>query len=138
MKTISATLALCLSGFVGLAWAAEPVVFPAKGQTPEQLNTDKTYCTGWAHEQTKQSQTANAATPQNTGVRAGAKGAAIGAAGGAIGGDAGKGAAIGALVGVVAGRSAQRQAKAAKQQATLDYYDRSFSACMENKGYTVK
>jgi len=86
--------------------------------------------------------------------------AAGGAAIGAIAGDAGKGAAIGATVGAVAGRRKQRtkeeqakqqaaqqtaqaqqntQAQAQAQQANAsDTFKRSFSACMDARGYSVK
>ncbi len=138
MKRRMSMMMWCFITGSGITMAAEPVYFPAKQQTPEQLQQDKTYCEGWAHQQTKQSDTAAAKTPEKSGARTGAKGAAIGAAGGAIGGDAGKGAAIGALVGVAAGRSAQRRAEQDKKQALSDYYYRSLAGCMEGKGYTVR
>jgi hypothetical protein len=138
MKQSLLMTVLCVVTSGATALAAEPVYFPAKQQTAEQMEQDKTYCEGWALEQTKKSDTAAAKTPEKSGARSGAKGAAIGAAGGAIGGDAGKGAAIGALVGVVAGRSADRQAKDAKDQALSNYFYRSLAGCMEGKGYTVR
>ncbi len=79
---------------------------------------------------------------------------------GAIGGDAGRGAAIGAAVGTVRGGRSQRLAnQQSKEQAThaaasdlqqqysqaknaynrqMDTFKRSFSACMDAKGYSIK
>ena len=120
-----------------IAQAQEPVFAPAKNQTPEQMAQDKTYCSGWAMEQTKKSDTANTEVPvQGSAVRGGARGAAAGAAIGAAAGDAGKGAAIGAAAAGVAARRRAKRAKAQQQAATGDYYYRSLSACMQGKGYT--
>lgn len=93
-------------------------------------------------------------------VKGAAGGAAGGAAIGAIAGDAGKGAAIGATVGAVAGRRRQRTAEEnAKEQAAqqtaqaqqqtqsqtqaqhltaMDTFKRSFSACMDSRGYSCQ
>jgi outer membrane lipoprotein SlyB len=88
-----------------------------------------------------------------------ARGTVIGAGGGAaigaIAGDAGKGAAIGAATGLLVGAVRRRQAEDAQQQAQaqlsaqrnhenavarqrLADYTRSWSACMEGRGYSVK
>ena len=139
MNRMMFILMMCFCAGAGTARAVtEPVFFPAKQQTTEQMQQDKIYCEGWALEQAKASDTADAKTPENNGVKTAAKGAAVGAAGGAIGGDAGKGAAIGALVGGVAGRRQQKRAEAGKEQALVDYYYRSLSGCMEGKGYSVR
>jgi hypothetical protein len=100
---------LFVSSASGSAWAAEPYIYPTKGQTPEQLEKDKFECYTWAKQQTgfdpMQAPAAAPApppsSPQPDGkvVRGAARGAALGAVGGAIAGDAGKGAAIGAAVG---------------------------------------
>src|SRR5690242_400968 len=111
MKIISF---LTIMGIGAGVQAAEPVFYPTKQQTTEQMQQDKIYCQGWAQEQAKASDTAAAKTPEHSGVKTAAKGAAIGAAGGAIGGDAGKGAAIGEVVGGVAGRRNQNRAEAGK------------------------
>jgi Glycine-zipper domain len=93
-------------------------------------------------------------------VKGAAGGAAGGAAVGAIAGNAGTGAAIGATVGTVAGRRKQRTAEEkAKEQATqqtaqaeqqtqsqsqaqhqvaMDMFKRSFSACMDSRGYSCQ
>lgn len=112
------------------------VVFPAKGQTPQQQSQDEGECYAWSKSQTgvdpmapppAAAQTA-ASTPAPKADGSRLRGAARGAAAGAIvgevaNGDASDGAAIGATVGVVAGgrqsRKNQQQAseQAAEQQA---------------------
>lgn len=110
------------------------VVFPAKGQTPQQQAQDEGECYAWSKGQTgvdpmapppaaAQPATQPAQSkPAADGSRL--RGAARGAAAGAIIGevaddDAGKGAAIGATAGVVAGgRQSRKNQEAAAQQAT--------------------
>ena len=164
METIVRLLPLLL--FMGLvsgsARAAEPFVYPAKGQSAEQTEKDKAECYTWAKGQTgfDPMQAPPAApppppsSPQHEGqvARGAARGAALGAIGGAIAGDAGKGAAIGAAtgggLGAVRKRSdyryeqehyqqtvQQQQAQYQQQRAT---YDRAFSACMDGRGYVLK
>lgn len=110
------------------------VVFPAKGQTPQQQAQDEGECYAWSKGQTgvdpmapppaaaqPAAQPAQA-TPAADGSRV--RGAARGAAAGAIIGevaddDAGKGAAIGATAGVLAGgRQSRKNQQQAAQQAT--------------------
>jgi hypothetical protein len=134
--------------------APEPIVFPAKGQSNEQMEKDKYACYTWAKGQTgfdpMQAPTATAPPPPAKGgvVKGAAKGAVAGVAIGAVAGDAGQGAAIGATAGGIAGaakknKSQQQQQQAAQQQAAgyeqkRGEYNRGWSACMEGKGYTVK
>src|SRR4051812_33529402 len=103
-------IAACLLFLAAVAHAKEPVFAPTKNQTMEQMEQDKTYCSGWAMEQTKKSDPANTEVKtEGSAVRGGARGAATGAAiGAAAGGGAGKGAAVGAAV---VGISSRRQAK---------------------------
>ena len=113
------------------ALAATPIIYPAKGQTPEQQTKDTTECHAWAKQSTgidpaaldaAPAQTATAAPPQDTGPSgARLKGAAKGAAAGAVVGeiandDASDGAKVGAAAGVVAGGRAERKGKAAASQ----------------------
>lgn len=137
------------------AAAAEPIIYPAKGQSQDQMEKDKYSCYSWAKGQTgfdpmqapAPAQT-QAAAPQGGAVRGAARGAAVGAAAGAIAGDAGKGAAIGAAAGGTGGaikkRAGQKeqQAQAQQQAAAADQkraeYNRAWGACLEGKGYTVK
>lgn len=111
------------------------VVFPAKGQTPQQQSQDEGECYAWSKGQTgvdpmapppAAAQPATQAPAQQAAHADGSRlrGAARGAAAGAIIGevaddDAGKGAAIGATAGVVAGgrQSRKHQEQAAQQAA---------------------
>ena len=158
---------ISLAGALALAAPAvaqEPIYYPAKGQSSQQVDKDKFDCQGWAKGQTGFDPMSPAPTPDNSGaaaaqqatqgsaVRGSARGAARGAAIGAIAGDAGKGAAIGAGTGAVRGRAgANRNASNAQAQANADYearlsaynaerstWQRAAHACMEGRGYTVK
>lgn len=124
--TISLLIALFL---VGSVLAQDLVIYPAKGQSQEQLDKDKYECYSWAKQQTgfdpMQQPKATEPPPQQQApkggvVRGGARGAAVGAVGGAIAGDTGKGAAIGAASGALVGgmrrRDQQRQQQQAEQQ----------------------
>jgi hypothetical protein len=135
-------------------WAADPIVFPAKGQSSQQTETDKYSCYSWAKGQTgfdpMQAPTATAPPPPTQGgaVKGAARGAAAGALIGAAAGDAGKGAAIGAASGGVVGGARRAKSNQQQQQYAQDQsagyeqrrndYNRAFGACMEGKGYTVK
>jgi uncharacterized protein YcfJ len=139
------------------------VVFPAQGQSEEQMANDKNTCNEWAVKETgvnpaQPQQVTEAPPPQNQGpsgarVKGAVRGAAIGAVAGEVANDdAGKGASAGAAAGVVAGgmktRSARReQGQAQQEQAqqqeaaaaeSSSEFNRAYSACMEGKGYTVK
>lgn len=130
-------------------------VYPAKGQSPQQQQSDEQQCFQWAQSAAANQpppETAQDSSSQKKGAPvagASAKGAAAGAAIGAIAGDAGQGAAIGATGGAMAGvhkrRQGKKQAKkqeqeqqAAQQQQGTDALRRAFGACMEPKGYSVK
>jgi hypothetical protein len=134
---------------------AQPIIYPAKGQSPEQQQRDQGECQVWSKNQTGVDPAALAsqpppppAAPEGERVRGAARGAAAGAVGGAIAGDAGKGAAVGAAVGTVAGGSRQRQKRRAQaeqtqqttqqQQAQMAQFNKAYAACLEGRGYTVK
>jgi hypothetical protein len=154
---------LILAFWVGFALAQELIVFPAKGQSQEQMEKDKFECYGWAKQQTgfdpiqsqpsAQAAPAQSQSPQGERIKGAARGAAVGAVVGKIANDdAGKGAAAGAAGGAMVGgmksRDQKRQQQAAQQQQAQQQeaavaqnrsaYDRAYSACMEGKGYTVK
>ena len=147
----------------GSSVAQDLVIYPAKGQSQEQMEKDKFECYGWAKQQTgfdpMQAQPqAQAAPPQSQGpqgerIRGAARGAAVGAVVGEIANDdAGKGAAAGAAGGAMVGGMKTRQSRRAQaqgqqqqaqqQQAANDQkrsaYNKAYSACLEGKGYTVK
>ncbi|GJQ24223.1 hypothetical protein BIY37_03200 [Candidatus Brocadia sapporoensis] len=132
------------------------IIYPAKGQSQEQMEKDKFECYSWAKQQTGvdpmvASTAPQAASQESTAggaVKGAAKGALVGAGIGAIAGDAGKGAAIGAVSGGAFGglksRNQRKQAEQAQQQQIsqtnqrINEYNRAYSACLEAKGYTVK
>lgn len=135
-------LAIALAGFSGAALAQAatqvmpgmPIVYPAKGQSPQQQDQDKYQCYGWSREQSgfdpmqaapaqqaapsPSTQQQAAAAPTGSGTGGGlVKGAAMGAAVGELAhNDAGRGAAAGALGGVALQNIKQRQAAQARQQ----------------------
>lgn len=129
------------------------IVYPARGQSQEQAEKDKTECFSWARQQTGFDPTASHAppptqAPQGGVARGAARGAAVGVVGGAIAGDAGKGAAIGAASGALIGGFRRRdqvrqqeytqQQYAAQQSEQHANYNRACSACLEARGYTVR
>ncbi|TVM04319.1 MAG: hypothetical protein CV087_00030 [Candidatus Brocadia sp. WS118] len=126
------------------------IIYPAKGQSQEQMEKDKFDCYSWAKQQTGvDPMVASAASQQPAGsqgstVRGAARGAAVGAGIGAIAGDAGKGAAVGAAFGGLRGHRQRREAEQVQQQQVsqtnqrISEYNRAYGACLEAKGYTVK
>jgi hypothetical protein len=156
MKT---ELLACLMA-LSLLWVAvaraqnNPVIYPARGQSPQQQEKDKYECYTWAKNQTgfDPMQAHQAAPPPSSGghevLKGGAVGAAGGAAVGAIAGSAGKGAAIGAVGGALFGgikkhQKKQQQEEVQQQQAASiaagrSEYNRAYAACLEGRGYTVK
>ena len=131
-------------------FAQNLIIYPAKGQSQEQMEKDKFDCYSWAKQQTGFDPMVASTAPQqasagkDSAVRGAAKGAAVGAGVGAIAGDAGKGAAVGAAFGGLKGRNQRKQAEQVQQQQTVQAnqrvseYNRAYSACLEAKGYTVK
>src|SRR5215467_8620311 len=90
------------------AFAQDLVIYPARGQSNEQMERDKFECYSWARNQTGFDPTvpfqSTVAEPRSRSVagrtaRGGVAGAAVGAGIGAIAGSAGRGAGIGALTG---------------------------------------
>jgi hypothetical protein len=138
---------------VAAAVAQQPIIYPAKGQSPQQQSKDQGECYEWAKQTTGIDPVALAATPvqaqQGGGggamVGGAARGAAGGAAIGAIAGNAGEGAAIGSVLGFMGGRrrarmeaaEANQDAQAARQQQLHTYY-RAQNACLEGRGYTIQ
>jgi hypothetical protein len=145
--------------------SAQQFVYPAKGQTPQQQQSDEAACYSWAVQQSgfDPARPAPAApppaaapqpatTPTGTTPGAGVAGAVGGAVIGGIAGDAGAGAAVGAVVARSASRrknaaaqqqaASQQQAAAQQQQAGTQQQQATFgkarAACLEGRGYTVK
>ena len=122
------------------AAAAQPVFYPAKGQSTAKQNQDRAACQSWASQQTGVAPGAApaASSPPRAGGRV--RGAAAGATAAAItGNDAGKGAAAGAVGGAAAQRGARRQDRrhaAATQQQASTSFNQAMGACMQGRGYT--
>ena len=140
--------------------AQDPIVYPAKGQSNEQMEKDKYECYNWAKQQSgfdpmEVPKATSAPPPQQDegpgAVGGAARGGLGGLAVGAIAGDAGKGAAIGAVAGGLFGglrhndrsRSNDQQRQQWENQQTANYanqrnnYNRAYGACLEGRGYTV-
>src|SRR5450631_2007975 len=146
--------------------AGEPVpsrimVYPAQGQSPEQLERDRYECHVWAVQQTGfdpsragvppgQRVVVEPANPPGAGTAVGAIAGAI--LGAAIAGprDAGAGLILGGITGAVVGSAsdANAQAQANYERARIDRnsagveqaasnYRRAISACLDARGYTT-
>jgi hypothetical protein len=150
----------------GAVIAQEPIIYPAQGQSQDQLEKDKFECYTWAKGETgfdpMQMPTASSPPPSQEKKSVGGsavKGGVVGGVGGAvIGGIAGgnkgarKGAAIGGLSGGALGgarssrqnKQAEQERKQWEQQQANQYmqqrnnYNRAYSACLGGRGYTVK
>ena len=150
----------------GSVIAQELIIYPAKGQSQDQMEKDKFECYTWAKQQSgfdpMAMPTASSPPPSQEKKSVGGsalKGGVVGGAGGAIiGGIAGgrkgarKGAAIGGLSGGTIGgvrssrqnRQAEQKRQQWEQQQANQYmqqrnaYNRAHAACLEGRGYTVK
>jgi hypothetical protein len=137
------------------------MVYPAKGQSPEQLERDRYDCHVWAVQQSGfdpsrpgvppgQRVVVEPANPPGSGTAVGAIAGAI--LGAAIAGprDAGAGLVLGGITGAAIGTAsdANAQAQANAEQARLDRnaaagaqaasnYRRAISACLDARGYTT-
>ena len=159
-------LMVLIGSGAGSAIAQEPIIYPAQGQSQDQLEKDKFECYTWAKGETgfdpMQMPTASSPPPSQEKKSVGGsalKSGAVGGVGGAvIGGIAGgkkkakKGALIGGLAGGALGgarssrqnRQAEQDRKQWEQQQANQYmqqrnnYNRAYSACLGGRGYTVK
>ncbi len=143
-----AVVSLCFAAVLPVFAQGNIIVYPAKGQSNEQLSKDRYECHTWAVQQSgfdpSNAQAASPQPKQRGGVlRGGARGAAAGAAIGAIAGDAGKGAAIGAAAGGLKRGFQQRdnnrnaQNQPAASSPGQDVYNRALGACLSGRGYSV-
>jgi hypothetical protein len=164
-KVTLITLILFFSGFLaGPIMAQDPIVYPAQGQSADQIEKEKYQCSSWAKEQTgfdpMKIPTATSAPPAKekevwgagkTAVAGGATGAAVGGLakgkkglvrGGLIG--AGAGALIGGVRSSNQRQQEEQKRKDWEQKEASNYvrarneYNRAFGACMEGRGYSVK
>jgi Glycine zipper len=140
------------------AQAQQPIIYPARGQSWGQQQTDTSECHTWAQQTTGVDPVAlaerMASSPppqqqQGQMMRGAAGGALFGTLiGGAAGGHWGEGAGIGALVGTMGSGMRMRreqqqmatQQQGMQQQASgqLATYNRAVAACMTGRGYTVQ
>jgi outer membrane lipoprotein SlyB len=165
-KSISIVLIAILFFMTPSVWAQDLIIYPAQGQSNDQMEKDKFECYSWAKGQTgfdpMQMPTATSPPPSQQKRSVGGStvaGGILGGAGGAIiGGIAGgskgarKGAAIGGISGGTIGgvrssrqnRQADQQRKQWEKEQTNQYmaqrnsYNRAYAACLEGRGYTVK
>ncbi|TFZ05932.1 hypothetical protein EZ313_04575 [Ramlibacter henchirensis] len=151
-----------VSGMACLAAAAiaaepSPVVYPARGQSSQQLDKDRYECHDWSRSQSgfdptqasaaapAAAQPASPANPTGGMVRGALAGASVAELADR---DASKGAAAGVAGAAAVGRirtarqqqgaqqaAQQQNASRSQQKAT---YDRAFGACMEGRGYVVR
>jgi hypothetical protein len=149
-KFSTVIFSLCFATLLPALAQGDVMVYPAKGQSNEQLSKDRYECHTWAVQQSgfdPSNAQASQASPQpkqrGEVVRGGARGAAAGAAIGAIAGDAGKGAAIGATAGGMKRGFQQRdnnrnaQNQPAAPAPGQDAYNRAIGACLSGRGYSV-
>ena len=152
--TVCCALTLLVAG-QGIA--QELYIYPAKGQSAEQLDKDKYECYNWAKSDTgfdpMAVPTTSSAPPKGQKKSGGVvKGGLGGAVIGGILGDSGKSAKRGALAGGLIGGVSQSSKNAKTEQKRADWeqnesanyannrnnYNRAYSACLEGRGYTVK
>ena len=143
--------------FLASTAVAEPVAYPAKGQSSDQQNRDEYECHQSAQNETgvdpvalaeQATGSSKSGSDGRSGVGSGLTGAGIGAARGAASGDAGEGALHGAgmgrLLSVIRSRrqmekqKEEASTKNTELQAQLQKYDQAYSACLTGRGYTVK
>jgi hypothetical protein len=127
----------------------QPYIYPQRGQSPQQEESDKGQCYGWAVQQTgfdpANPRVAMSPPPpmyspppqQSLGggaLEGGLGGAALGAVGGAIGGNAGEGAAIGAAVGGLFGmiRRARSNEEAQEQGQQQQQQQQAYMSQQQN------
>jgi hypothetical protein len=140
----------------------EVIAYPARGQTPEQLDRDRYDCHRWAAQQTGFDPTQSPSTPTGQSVAqepVPGSGLAVGAIAGAVlgsiiapRGSEGGGAVVGAITGGAIGAAAENAERADAQRDRAmaqssggayhgdraGAYRRAMSACLEGRGYSVK
>jgi hypothetical protein len=158
VRTARYLAAILLSSLSLGALGAQPIIYPARGQSEERQRIDTQECHAWAQRTTGVDPLALAEQMSNPppqmeprgGLFRGAGGGALFGTliGGAAGGHWGEGAGIGALVGTMGmgmrmrreRQQAAMQQEGMQQQASgqLATYNRAVAACMTGRGYTVE
>ena len=159
MNILIRTTACCALTLLmaGQGMAQELYIYPAKGQSADQLDKDKYECYNCAKRDTgfdpMAVPTTSSAPPRGQKKSGGAVTGALGGAvlGGVLG-DSGKSAKRGALAGGLIGGVRQSSKNTRTEQKRADWeqkessnyannrnnYNRAYSACLEGRGYTVK
>ncbi len=139
---------------------ANQVIYPAKGQSPEQQQKDVSECSTWAVQNSgydpshppaapAPTQAAQPSGPSGSRLRGAAAGALVSEvvdgnnknsaiAGAVIGGSRERRKNAAAAQQVQATNTQQQQAYEDKKNASQASYDKSRAACLEGKGYSVK
>ena len=159
MNTLIRTMMCCVLTLMitSQGMAQELYIYPANGQSAEQLDKDKYECYSWAKNDTgfdpMAVPTTSSAPPKGQKKSGGAvKGGLGGAVIGGILGDSKKSAKRGALAGGLIGGVSQSSKNARTEQKRSNWeqkesanyannrnnYNRAYSACLEGRGYTVK
>ena len=155
VKPVTVLAALLIYATPG--FAQELYIYPAGGQSAEQMDKDKYECYNWARKDSgfdpMAVPTTSTAPPGGQKKSGGVvKGGLVGAATGVIIGDnrkaARRGAAAGGLIGGVRqsshntrvdqGQQQWEQQEASQYANERNNYNRAYSACLEGRGYTVK
>ena len=155
LKPVTLLTALLFYAPPGLT--QELYIYPAGGQSAEQMDKDKYECYNWARKDSgfdpMAVPTTSTAPPGGQKKSGGVvKGGLVGAATGVIIGDnrkaARRGAAAGGLIGGVRqsshntrvdqGQQQWEQQEASQYANERNNYNRAYSACLEGRGYTVK
>ena len=155
VKPVTVLAALLIYATPG--FAQELYIYPAGGQSAEQMDKDKYECYNWARKDSgfdpMAVPTTSTAPPGGQKKSGGVvKGGLAGAATGVIIGDNRKatrrGAAAGGLIGGVRqsshntrvdqGQQQWEQQEASQYANERNNYNRAYSACLEGRGYTVK
>jgi hypothetical protein len=129
-------------------------VYPAQGQSPEQLSRDRYECHVWAVKQSQFDPSAAVPAPSSAvgssyiappptalpadPLSGAAGGAALGALGGAIAGDAGTGAAVGAAVGAMVGLANESERVAGENAARAEQHAAAQSAAATRNHYASR
>lgn len=160
MNMSKTAMSLCLTVTVMTPAFADFIVYPAQGQSQDQMNQDKAECQRWATDQsgfnplaTPRASTAPPAAEEPVGGagRGALRGAAGGALVGALTGNTSRGAAIGAGSGALLGgmrrsdqtaredaaRNNWEQQEVARISQERNDFNRAYQACLQGRGYTV-
>jgi hypothetical protein len=126
-------------GSLATVCAAQPIAYPAMGQSARQQEQDTVQCQASARQAVGAgSAAAGASEPRSLPgeqLRDAIAGARVGSAAGGISDPAGEAAAAGAALGPMAAGERQRAGQARSPAGSLDG---AFAACMSRRGYSIR